>query len=149
VNGRRWRYYGSVVLLSAGWYAVLWYLGPGFADFPGGVHLIGAAVVCGSLLGARLARSFLSRTRGPRAILAGVLAVVLGWVLSLTAYAVFLALSSAVRVHQLPSLTFIPWAVMVGAVISGWMMAELWYVMVPALIVSLVVTCLAARTLRP
>ena len=47
---RRWRHYGATGLLSAGWYALLWYVGPGFSEFPGGVHLIGAALVCGGLL---------------------------------------------------------------------------------------------------
>ena len=141
-------YYTTAVLLAAGWYVVLWLVTQGF-ELPGGVHPIGAALVCGGLLAARLSRGFLSRTRGAAALLAAAMAVTLGWICSLTVYAVFFDLAQVYYgFHELPSLSTILWAVAMGAVMSAWMVLLAWPVAVPALIASFAVTCVAARTLR-
>jgi hypothetical protein len=136
VAGLRWRYYGAAVLLAVVWYTLLWGLVPVVQDLPGGVHLIGAALVCGSLLGARL-------SRGPEAVVAAVIAVALGWVLSLAVYAVFFELAQ----HRAPSAALFPIAVGAGAVASGWVMLDVAYAAVPALVLTFLVTWGTARTL--
>jgi hypothetical protein len=141
-------YYGIAVLLAAGWYAVLWILARRL-ELPGGVHLVGVALICGGLLAARLSRGFLSRTRGALALLAAAIAVALGWICSLTVYAVLVDLAQVYYgFHDLPSLSTILWAVMMGAAMSAWIMLLAWPVALPALVASFAVTCVVARTLR-
>jgi hypothetical protein len=131
-------------MLAVVWYALLWGLAPILRDLPGGVHLVGAALVCGSLLGARLSRGFLARTRGAVAVFAAGIAVALGWILSLSVYAVFYELAQ----HRSPSPAFFPIAVTIGAVASGAVMLSVAYAAVPALVLTFLVTWSAARTLR-
>ena len=142
-------YYVTAVLLSASWYFVLWLVAGGFRDFPGGVHLVGAALICGGLLAARLSRGFLARTRGALALLAAAMAVALGWICSVTFYAVFFNLAQVYYgFHYLPSLSTILWAAMMGAGMSAAMMILGWPVALPALLATVAVTCVVARTLR-
>ena len=68
---------------------------------------------------------------------------------SVSVYAVLFDLAQVYYgFHALPSLSTILWAVMMGAVMSAWMMLLAWPVAIPALIASFAVTCVAARTLR-
>ena len=142
MTGRRWRYYTAAALLAVVWYALLWGLVPALEDLPGGADLIGAALVCGSLLGARFSRGFLARTRGGEAVVAVVIAVAVGWILSLSVYAVFFEVAH----YRAPSAAFFP-IVAFGAVASGWLMLSVAYAAVPALLLTFLVTSWAARTL--
>ena len=141
-------YYVAAFLLSASWYFVLWLVAPGFREFPGGVHPIGAALICGGLLAARLSRGFLARTRGALALLAAAMAVALGWICSVTFYAVFFDLARVYYGFQHPSLSTVLWAAMMGAGMSAAMMILGWPVALPALLATVAVTCVVARTLR-
>ena len=143
MTGPRWRYYAAATLLAVVWYALLWGLVPALEDLPGGAHLIGAALVCGSLLGARLSRGFLARTRGTEGVVAVVIAVALGWILSLSVYAVFFEVAHHRRA---PSAAFFL-LVGFGAVASGWLMLSVAYAAVPALVLTFLVTSWAAGTL--
>jgi hypothetical protein len=143
VSGRRRRYYAAAALLAVVWYALLWGLVLILGDLPGGVHLIGAALVCGSLVAARLSRGFLARARGPVVVVAAGIAVALAWILSLAVYAVLFDLAE----DRVFSPAFFPIAVAVGAVASGRLMLDVAYAAVPALVLTFVMTYLSARTL--